>query len=516
MLGSTTFLAIVLLSAAPENAGMASISDGPDELATTVAADADRIEPVAYVAAPDPSDKKTSGNISLLQAMIEEQAPKKAKHRASPFQEEADKPGEALAEPPRRLPSDSKNEAANKLPEARNDNAWAGYGSCGVPSCESDGCAPQETPSTATGPGRSKKRSLFGGICYEGWIDQGFTINPYSPRDRSNYPVGFNNRSNDYQLNQAYLRFKRDVNREGDRWDVGGTLDLLYGTDSFYASSRGLEVDRDFGPKWNAQQYGLAMPQCYMEVFAPWGEDGASMKLGHFYTILGYETTPAPENFFYSHSFNLIYGEPVTETGVLAEKKFGNYKIQAGFSRGWDNWEDNNNDLSFLGGFSWTSDSKRTSLAFAIQDGREQAEPPTNSNNRTVFSIVFQQKIGQRYDYVLQYDYGQEERTDVLGLPTAKWTGLGNYLFYTINEHWKAGMRVEWFRDEDGFRCPHGSLLGADYYELTAGLNWIPNSRVTVRPEVRYDWVGTPNVTPYVDASKSYQFIIDCDVIIKF
>jgi hypothetical protein len=448
--------------------------------------------------------------------MMEDQAPKKDKRRASPFQDETTQPSEAVAEPPRRLPSVPKDEPSRYPQADQKSNEWAGYGSCGVATCESDGCSPEKSPATLLGRGRSKMRSLFGGFTYEGWVEQGVTINPYSPRDRSNYPVGFNNRSNEYQLNQAYLRLKRDVNREGGRWDVGGTVDLLYGTDSFYASSRGLEFDRDFGPKWNAQQYGLAMPQCYMEVFAPWGEDGATMKLGHFYTILGYETTPAPENFFYSHSFNLIYGEPVTETGFLAEKKFGNFKFQAGFNRGWDNWEDNNNDLSFLGGVSWTSESKRSTVAFAIQDGREQAEPLANTNNRTVFSLVYQQKIGEWYDYVIQYDYGQEERADVQGLPTATWTGLGQYLFYTINDQWKAGLRFEWFRDRDGIRFPHGNLQGADYYELTAGVNWMPTSRVTVRPELRYDWVGTQNVTPFVDNSKSYQFIIDCDVIVKF
>ena len=176
------------------------------------------------------------------------------------------------------------------------------------------------------------------------------------------------------------------------------------------------------------------------------------MKLGHFYTILGYETTPAPENFFYSHSFCLIYGEPVTETGLLAEKKFGNFKIQAGVTRGWDNWEDNNNDLSFMGGVSWTDDDERSSLAFTMQSGPEQNEPPQNVNFRNIFSLVYQQKFGERFQYVIQYDYGYEERSDVYHLPPAEWIGLNQYLFYTINEQWKAGVRFEWFRDRDGVR----------------------------------------------------------------
>ena len=60
------------------------------------------------------------------------------------------------------------------------------------------------------------------GIRYEGWLDQGATINVLSPRNRTNGPVTFNDRSNDYQLNQFYLRLKRDVEQDSDAWDVGG------------------------------------------------------------------------------------------------------------------------------------------------------------------------------------------------------------------------------------------------------------------------------------------------------
>jgi len=39
-----------------------------------------------------------------------------------------------------------------------------------------------------------------------------------------------------------------------------------------------------------------------------------TVRMGHFYTILGYETVTAPKNFFYSHaaptgtSYRLVYG----------------------------------------------------------------------------------------------------------------------------------------------------------------------------------------------------------------
>jgi hypothetical protein len=512
MFGSGYFLAFALLIPGQAEAGTATVSDEPGVTEISDSQDEGAM-PAQYLKEASEQEAESDDSPSVLLTMLEEKEPaKKQNRRENPFKEEKT-PGESSKISPRKLPppqppaqtAESNEKSSNDSP---NDS------DCGYAECSSDSSSPSECRPTAANRVGLTVNHWLSDISYEGWIDQGVTINPYSPRDRSNYPVAFNNRSNDYQLNQAYLRLKREVDTQGCRWDVGGTVDMLYGTDSAFVSSRGLEVDRNFDSKWNAQQYGLALPQCYMEVFAPWG-DGFSMKLGHFYTNLGYETTAAPENFFYSHSYCILYGEPVTETGLMGEKKLGNFKIQAGLSRGWDNWEDNNNDLSFLGGVSWTNDSDRTSLAFAIQSGPEQNEPPSNGNNRNILSLVFQQKLGERFKYVIQYDYGQEQRREILNQSAAQWTGLNQYLFYTITDSWKAGLRFEWFRDADGVRLIR-DLQGADYYELTAGLNWTPNSRVIVRPELRYDWVGSPNVTPFIDGSKSYQLLLDCDVIVKF
>ena len=86
------------------------------------------------------------------------------------------------------------------------------------------------------------------------------------------------------------------------------------------------------------------MPELYAEVYCPWG-NGLSMKLGHIYSILGYECVTAPNNFFYSHSYLFQYAEPKTFTGLLGATNLGDFTIQAGMSRGDDNWDDNNNDL---------------------------------------------------------------------------------------------------------------------------------------------------------------------------
>ena len=354
-------------------------------------------------------------------------------------------------------------------------------------------------------------RRWFEGVWWEGWIDQGFTLNTLSPRNRINGPVTFNNRSNEYQLNQLYMRLARDVDLDGCRWDVGGRVDLLYGTDSIYVTARGLEVWDDLSQKWNAQRYGLAMPQCYAEVFSPWG-NGLSVKLGHFYSIVGYESVEAPKNFFYSHSYLEQYAEPFTDTGLLAQTRLGKFDILAGMTRGDNNWEDNNNDLGFTGGIRWANRCQRTKISFCVDAAREQPDPSTNV--RTLYSLVVQQKLGQRWECVLQYDHGNEpgagiDRTD------EDYYGVCSYLFYTISDAWKAGMRFEWFRDGGGARVTDADCT-ADYFELSYGLDWTPSDRLTVRPELRWDWTGTAEYYPFGDGTRSNQLLLDCDVIVRF
>jgi hypothetical protein len=360
------------------------------------------------------------------------------------------------------------------------------------------------------------------GLQLGGWLDQGVTINAYSPRGRSNFPVTFNDRSNDYQLNQFYLFLERPCEADGF-WHVGGRVDLLYGTDQIYVTSRGLERFQDGQPKWNSDEgpvgtnYGLAMPQLYMEAFAPWG-NGLSVKIGHFYTIMGYEVVKAPENYFYSHSYAFQYGEPLTHTGVLAAcNPTDALKLQAGLTRGWDSWENNNNALGFLGGLTWKLPNEQTTLALTVHTGPEADERPRNSSFRTVYSLVLDHKFNDRLTYVLQHDYGFEPRPDSIR-GNATWYGIDQYLLYKVNPLWAAGLRLEWFHDGNGERVRNGLQGGiaGDYFELTAGLNWTPRERLVVRPELRWDWAANTDAHPFADGTRDHQLLLAVDMIVNF
>jgi len=356
--------------------------------------------------------------------------------------------------------------------------------------------------------------SWLWGIEYEFWLSQGVTFNSESPRNRSNYPVGFNDRSNDYQLNQLYLVIAREVDDCRRQWDVGGRVDLLYGTDWRYVAARGLERHRDLSPKWNAQDYGLAMPQCYMEVLAPLGT-GVKVKLGHFYSILGYENAQATQNFFYSHSLMRQFAEPFTHTGLLGSTQLGNFTVQAGMTRGWDNWEAYGDNLGVLAGISWTSADCWTAVSFALHWGPEQQTAADDDHPRTAYSLVWQQRLSERLLYVFQHDWGVQAGHAQLG--HVGWYGINQYLFYTIDECWKLGMRLEWFRDDDRTRVtPQQPLRGADYYQASLGLNYAPGRRMVVRPEVRWDWIDAQGFSPFAGGTRRNQFLFACDLLLRY
>lgn len=371
-----------------------------------------------------------------------------------------------------------------------------------------------------------------------GWLSQGFTWNPDSPDNRFNFPMTFNDRSNEYQMNQIYLVLEKPVNTEGCCWDLGGRIDLLYGTDYYFTTAAGLETHSDGSQKWNSSNgprfqfgpavlYGLAMPQLYAEIFAPVG-NGLSIKVGHFYTPMGYETVTATSNFFYSHTYTHQYFEPFTHTGVLANYTCSKQlKLFAGVVRGWDNWEDNNENATVMAGFNWTSCDERTTLFYGVTQGDEPGL--VQDGDRFYQSVYLTHKFTDRLtsvtgsDYFVQQDGSATPRGgDAQGfrVQNAEVYSVYQYLFYEINKCLKAGVRFEWSRDDDNTRViPVGGLAdGANYFSLTTGVNWRLCENLLLQPELRWDWSNfrAGPARAYDDFSDANQFTAAVGVLLTF
>lgn len=339
------------------------------------------------------------------------------------------------------------------------------------------------------------------GVRLDGWLEFGIGGNPRGSIDGFNGPVTFNDLTNDVTVNQIYLTLERAVNDQGNSWDFGFRGDVFWGTDARFSLTKNLDDNLITG----ATDYRLAFPQFYVNVFAPIG-NGVTMTVGHFYTIIGYEVVPGPDNFFFSHAYTMQYGEPFTHTGVLFSYPINdNFSVTGGVTSGWDAFFQD--PPNFLGGVNFTSDDEKTSVAVSLVTGDASQD---NRSNRTLYSIVASHDLTDDLHYVFQHDFGVEQNATFSG-DTAYWYGINQYLSYDLMDELAAGLRFEWFRDEDGVRVGFGSN---SYFEITSGLNWTPASFLTVRPEVRYDW-STAN--PAFDgATRENQFLISVDAIIQF
>jgi hypothetical protein len=267
------------------------------------------------------------------------------------------------------------------------------------------------------------------------------------------------------------------------------------------------------------------------------GVDNLSVKIGHFYTIIGYEVVTAPDNFFYSRAYTMQYGEPFTHTGALATwTPNEQLSVMTGGTYGWDNFDDIYDDFSFLGGVTFTASDKNSKLALAMHIGdEEQTFGTVNPNDeRWIYSMVYSRILTDRLTWVVQHDQGRQDNAFGQGA-TAEWYGLNNYLFYKLNCCWSFGTRLEWFRDDDGFRvAPAGDYpaLGVSnnpasaggfegsFWALTMGLNYKPTANLAIRPELRYDsYDGRQNAAgndPFDDGDKDHQWLAAFDVIYQY
>jgi hypothetical protein len=396
-------------------------------------------------------------------------------------------------------------------------------GKCGCSSCCDPNCG---DPKPWTMPQIPWLQKL--GIKSGGWLEQGYNSNGHGRGYGFNGPAFCDDWNGEYQMNQLWLYFDRPVKTDGCGWDIGGHVDVMYGTDWRFGVSNGLE-NRINAYDW--QSYGMVIPQFYLQV----AYNNLSIKFGHMDDLMGYENVPAVMNPLYSHSYAFVFGEPILVTGMVAEYKLTDqFTVVAGLSRGWMMFEDNNGALDFIGGWKWTSASKRLSLDYMVDVGPQDAD---GHQDRFVHAFVGKYKVTEPLEYVLQQNYGIQHNCMVGATPVGdgQWYGIDQYLLYALNPRLKLVGRFEWFRDDDGVRVfgpPDAAGVrmwsgdsaapgfAGNFYEMTAGVNWRPHPNFLFRPEVRWDWYeGSRNIAgqlPFNGGRADNQFLFGIDMVVTY
>ncbi len=348
---------------------------------------------------------------------------------------------------------------------------------------------------------------LFGGCCLgepitlkshllcedSAWNVGGWTQIGY--HDEASLLPNFNVHPDRVNLHQQWFFLEKVASASECEWDFGFRGDIMYGVDAADTQAFGNTVDgagnnRGFDSDWDHGIYGFALPQLYAEV----ARGDLSVKLGHFYTIVGYESVMAPSNFFYSHAYTMYNSEPFTHTGVLATYKVDDtLSVWGGWSLGWDTGFDQFEDgSSFLGGFTkQVTDDVKLIYASVVGDFGWRGD------QAYVHSVIADMALTEKLQYVFQTDFLTVDETQEDNV------AIVNYLFYTVNDCLKLGTRVEWWQTDP--LTPGAGNVSVN--EATFGLNYKPHANFVIRPEVRQEWIpaADTDVTIFgIDAIATY------------
>ncbi|MEZ6037195.1 MAG: outer membrane beta-barrel protein [Planctomycetota bacterium] len=306
-----------------------------------------------------------------------------------------------------------------------------------------------------------------------GWVQTGYT----------SQPTAFNDTAQDRRvlLNQAWGYLEKQLAGDGE-WDWGARVDVVYGadganTDAFGNPHQSFDLGRGFS---RGAQAAWAIPQLYAEV----GDGTWDVKVGHFFTLHGYEVVQAPGNFFYTHAYTMNYAEPFTHTGVLGSHTAADgTTIYAGWTAGFDTgFAQASHGSNFLGGYGRkVGENVTVTQILSFGDFGQNFAPPIvapngalNEGSSFAVSTVIDCQLSEHVHYVLH--------NDVLRTGVYDATAIDHYLFWQLDAKLTAGARFEWWKSD-----------GRSVYAATVGLNVRPHERVTIRPEYRYDWSPSGN-----------------------
>jgi hypothetical protein len=325
-----------------------------------------------------------------------------------------------------------------------------------------------------------------------GWTEGVYMDNNVPLSQAYNDLLSFDDVPDHFHLGQQWFYIGRTLS--GDGFDVGGRIDTVYGTDAqktqaFGNPGAGVRGFGTFDASLDHGEYGWAIPQAYGEI----GYGDLSVKIGHFFTLQGYEVIPVTGNFFRSHSYTMFNSEPFTHTGALANYVVSdNLSVMAGWVLGWDTGFDQLNSGNALhSGFAYnvSDDITFTYMStygnFGWRDGGD--------DNSYAHSCVLVASLTDNLQYIAQSDLLDTSNPGVSEFDTV---GLNQYLLYSLNDVIGIGGRMEWWKAD-----------GVSFYEATSGLNIKLLSNLNIRPEYRQDWapgIGLDEDTFLVDGYLTY------------
>ena len=300
----------------------------------------------------------------------------------------------------------------------------------------------------------------------------------------------FNTDPHRFATTQSWLYAER-VADGSNGIDFGFRTDIVYGLDGADTQAFGNPAGSwDFLNGWDHGVYSWALPQLYGEV----AMGDFSVKIGHFFTLIGYEVVAAPDNFFFSHARTMVNSEPFTHTGFIGTYTgLELFTLYGGWTAGWDTGFDSlNSGSNFLGGFS-TDLLDTVTFTYMCTYGNFGYI----GRNAYSHSLLFTFQLTENLQYILQSDL--KDIGFNFNIPAASRVsnddvGINQYLILGWNDILSFGGRFEWWKSD-----------GLSYNNATGGVNIRLGPSLVFRPEIRRDWVPG---TGFAETSSAVDMIL--------
>lgn len=390
--------------------------------------------------------------------------------------------------------------------------------------------------------------SWWDGVTFDGFVNASSMFN--TKKDTNNMNFGrFMDDKDGVTFNRIQLNLGRAIDVTSKDYDVGFKVQALYGSDARY--TRALDfLDKTMGDSRNQ----VDVAEANVLVHTPWFTDGGfDLRIGKYYDMESAETLDPTGNFFYSHSYIFLFGDPYNHTGVMTTLHATPWlDLYLGVSTGMNTTGfhgDNNDAVSFQGAIGLNLGEVTSTLTThigpetadaAVRNGLVNARIDADESIRalstwtTVWKYSDTITLTTDLNWIFDENLNNGKRADGFG-----WAQYGTY---KINDVYSVGVRGELWRDVEGvYVCQFAanqdyirsfegvaarsarSVCGGKttYGSLTAGLNISPDlgksvfKGLTFRPEVRYD-SSLNDTRPFNDSRDRSQFTFGGDMILKF
>lgn len=408
---------------------------------------------------------------------------------------------------------------------------WAGGAGLGL---AQQAHAQTGQPVVNTAPPTSAWDNWFSGITVQGLVNAGATFNPDGPK--YNFGNFLSDHANQANLNQIALTIAKATDPTKAEFQLGFTLEALYGSDARYYHLLGVS------DTWISSRYQLIPAQAHIDAHIPvFTKGGMEVQAGILQAPMGVEVLDPSVRPFYTLAYTSEYSVPFEHVGAMFRLHVSDHwdvlwGVDTGNQTTFGRHDNNDEAAGYFGASATGLADGKLALNWLSRIGPEDPivalGETANRRMRYWNDINAAYTLTPKTTLTAEFNFLHDS-----GFRAETWSFV-TFANYQLNKSWTLNYRGELYRDNTGLfvlnfltnRAYMQAVAGetvptqgtgpTTYGDLTLGASWHPDLghgvRVfQLRPEIRFDRAlnGTRAFNDQTDVGA---FTISTDAVIGF